>query len=168
MDLSLILAGISWLPLVVIVAGLALVIVEMFLPGFGAPGIIGVILLAIGIIMFADTPLQALVMVVIILAILGVALVLVLQSASKGRLSKHLVLNDSLNDSEGFSAVDDLNYFIGSEGVALTVLRPSGTADFSGVKLDVVSDGEFIPKGSTVIITKVEGNRIVVKQKPKV
>jgi len=167
-DLSLILAGISWLPLVVIVAGLALVIVEMFLPGFGAPGIIGVILLAIGIIMFADTPLQALVMVVIILAILGVALVLVLQSASKGRLSKHLVLNDSLNDSEGFSAVDDLNYFIGSEGVALTVLRPSGTADFSGVKLDVVSDGEFIPKGSTVIITKVEGNRIVVKQKPKV
>lgn len=168
MDLSLILAGISWLPLVVIVAGLALVIVEMFLPGFGAPGIIGVILLAIGIIMFADTPLQALVMIVIILAILGVALVLVLQSASKGRLSKHLVLNDSLNDSEGFSAVDDLNYFIGSEGVALTVLRPSGTADFSGVKLDVVSDGEFIPKGSTVIITKVEGNRIVVKQKPKV
>lgn len=168
MDFSLILAGISWLPLIVIVAGLALVILEMFLPGFGAPGIIGVILLAIGIIMFAETPLQALIMIVIILAILGVALVLVLQSASKGRLSKHLVLNDSLNDSEGFSAVDDLNYFIGSEGVTLTVLRPSGTADFSGVKLDVVSDGEFIPKGSTVIIAKVEGNRIVVKQKPKV
>ncbi|MEN6315188.1 MAG: NfeD family protein [Clostridiaceae bacterium] len=168
MDFSLILAGISWLPLIVIVAGLALVILEMFIPGFGAPGIIGVILLAIGIIMFAETPLQALIMIVIILAILGVALVLVLQSASKGRLSKHLVLNDSLNDSEGFSAVDDLNYFIGSEGVTLTVLRPSGTADFSGVKLDVVSDGEFIPKGSTVIIAKVEGNRIVVKQKPKV
>lgn len=168
MGFSLMLAGISWLPLLVIVAGLALVILEMFLPGFGAPGIIGVILLAIGIIMFAETPLQALIMIVIILAILGVALVLVLQSASKGRLSKHLVLNDSLNDSEGFSAVDDLNYFIGSEGVALTVLRPSGTADFSGVKLDVVSDGEFIPKGSTVTITKVEGNRIVVKQKPKV
>lgn len=168
MDFSLILAGVSWLPLIVIVAGLAFVILEMFLPGFGAPGIIGVILLAIGIIMFADTPLQALIMIVIILAILGVALVLVMQSASKGRLSKHLVLNDSLNDSEGFSAVDDLNYFIGSEGVTLTVLRPSGTADFSGVKLDVVSDGEFIPKGSAVIISKVEGNRIVVKQKPKV
>jgi len=45
------------------------------------------------------------------------------------------------------------------------VLRPSGTADFSGIKLDVVSDGEFIPKDTTVIINKIEGHRIVVKQK---
>lgn len=168
MELSMLFAGLSWVPLIVIIAGLALVILEMFIPGFGAPGIIGVVLLAIGIIMLAETPLQALIMIVIILAILGIALMLVLQSASKGGLSKHLVLNDSLNDSEGFSAVDDLNYFIGSEGVALTVLRPSGTADFSGVKLDVVSDGEFISKGTTVIISKVEGNRIVVRQKTRV
>jgi membrane-bound ClpP family serine protease len=83
-------------------------------------------------------------------------------------LAKHLVLSDSLGDDIKFSAGDDLSYFIGSEGTTLTVLRPSGTADFSGVKLDVVSDGEFIPKGSTVIINKVEGNRIVVKQKNRI
>jgi len=107
-------------------------------------------------------------LVVIILAILGVALVLVLQSASKGHLSKHLILNESLDNDTKFTSAEDLNYFVGSEGTTLTVLRPSGTADFSGVKLDVVSDGEFIPKDSTVIIAKVEGNRIVVKQKSRV
>jgi len=168
MDFSMILAGLSWVPLLCIIAGLAFVIIEMFVPGFGAPGILGVILLAIGVILYARTPLEALILIVIILAILGIALTLVLQSASKGRLGKHLVLNDTLNDSEKFSAVEDLNYFVGSEGVTLTVLRPSGTADFNGVKLDVVSDGEFIPKGSNVIISKVEGNRIVVKQKIRV
>jgi membrane-bound ClpP family serine protease len=44
------------------------------------------------------------------------------------------------------------------------VLRPSGTADFSGVRLDVVSDGDFIPKDSKVVISKVEGHRIVVRK----
>jgi membrane protein implicated in regulation of membrane protease activity len=29
----------------------------------------------------------------------------------------------------------------------------------------VVSDGEFIPRGTAVYIEKIEGNKIVVKQK---
>lgn len=165
MDFSLLLAGFEWISLLCLVAGLALVVLEMFLPGFGAPGITGIILLIIGVVTTAKTPLQAMIMIIIILAILGVAFTLVLLSAQKGHLSKHLVLNESLDDGESFSAVDDLSYFVGSEGRTLTVLRPSGTADFNGVKLDVVSDGEYIPKNAAVIITKIEGNRIVVNQK---
>jgi membrane-bound ClpP family serine protease len=157
-------AGLGWIPIVCLIAGLAFVIIEMFHPGFGAPGIIGAILLVAGVILYSKSLLQALIMVVILLAILGVALTLVLQSASKGHLARHLVLNDSLDESVGFSNSDDLNYFIGSEGVTLTVLRPAGTADFSGVRLDVVSDGEFIPKDSKVVISKVEGHRIVVRK----
>ncbi len=65
----------------------------------------------------------------------------------------------------GFSATGDLDYFIGSEGKTLTALRPSGTVDFSGSKLDVVSEGEYIPKNTEVIIVKIEGHRVVVKQK---
>lgn len=165
MDFTLLFAGLGWVSLLFIIAGLVFVIIEMFHPGLGAPGIIGAILLVAGVILYAKSPLQALIMVVIILAILGVALTLVLQSASKGHLARHLILHDSLDDDVRFSATDDLNYFVGSEGMALTVLRPSGTADFNGVKLDVVSEGEFIPKDSTVTIIKVEGHRIVVKQK---
>ncbi len=165
MDIVSVFAGINWIPLLCIIGGLIFVIIEMFHPGFGAPGIIGLILLVAGVVLYAQSLLQALILIVIILAILGAALTLVLQSASKGRLSKHLVLNHTIDDDVRFSGVDDLNYFIGSEGVALTVLRPSGTADFNGVRLDVVSEGDFIQKGSAVIIDKIEGHRIVVKQK---
>ena len=49
-----------------------------------------------------------------------------------------------------------------AEGVAVTVLRPAGMAEFDGVKLNVVSDGEFIPEGERVRVSRVEGNRIVV------
>ncbi len=165
MELVSAFAGFELIPLICIIAGIVFVIVEMFHPGFGAPGIIGVILLVAGVILYAQTLLQALIMIAIILAILGAALTVVLQSAIKGRLSKHLILNNSIDDDIKFSAFDDLGYLIGSDGITLTVLRPSGTADFSGVKLDVVSEGEFIPKGTTVRIEKIEGNRIVVKQK---
>ncbi|NLK88062.1 MAG: hypothetical protein GX279_11315 [Clostridiaceae bacterium] len=165
MDIVTVFSGINWIPLLLIIGGLVFVIIEMFNPGFGAPGIIGAILLVAGIVLYAQTLLQALILIVIILAILGAALTLILQSASKGRLSKHLVLNDSIDDDIKFSGVDDLNYFIGSEGIAITALRPSGTADFNGVRLDVVSEGEFIKKGTAVIIDRIEGLRIVVKQK---
>ena len=167
MDLLSLFAGYNWIALLCIVAGIAFVIIEMNVPGFGAPGIIGVILLVAGVIIFADTLLQALILIMIILVILGAALFLVLRFASRGRLSRHLVLEESVQDDMRFSTGADLDY-IGSEGIAITVLRPSGTADFNGVKLDVVSEGEFIPKNSRVIITKIEGNRVVVKQKPEV
>lgn len=158
----------GWVPLLCIVAGLVFIIIEMNIPGFGVPGIIGVILLAAGIFLYAKTPLQALILIIIILAVLGAALVIVLKSASRGRLSRRLVLNDSLEDSSRFSNRNDLSYFVGSEGTTLTALRPSGTAEFGGIKLDVVSEGEFIEKDVAVLITRIEGNRIVVKQKERI
>ncbi len=166
MDIASVFAGIDWIPLICIIGGIIFVIIEMFHPGFGVPGVIGVILLVVGVVLYAQSLLQALILIVIILAILGAALTLVLQSAAKGRLSKHLVLNNTMDDDVKFSAIDDLNYFVGSEGVTLTVLRPSGSADFNGVRLDVIADGEFIPKGTKVMIDKIEGRRIVVRQKP--
>ena len=52
---------------------------------------------------------------------------------------------------------------VGREGVSLTPLRPSGNGDFDGEKLDVVSDGAFIPQGARIRIVRVEGLRILVK-----
>jgi membrane-bound ClpP family serine protease len=143
--------------------GFLLVIIEMFHPGFGAPGIIGGILLVLGIIFTARSIQDVIVMLFIIVVILGAALTVVLQSATKGRLSKTLVLSKAQNKEEGYIGVEDLNYFIGRDGIAATVLRPSGIADFAGVKLDVVTEGEFIEKGTKVKIIKVEGRRIVVR-----
>lgn len=166
MEFAEIFTGYNWIPLLCIAAGIIFVVIEMFEPGFGVPGIIGVILLAAGIILYSKTVLQALIMIAVVLAVLGAALALVLQSASKGRLGKHIVLDSTVDDDVKFSAFDDLSYLVGSEGKTLTVLRPSGSADFNGVRLDVVSEGEYIPKGTTVYVDKIEGNRIVVKQRP--
>ncbi|KIE57858.1 serine protease [Methylacidiphilum kamchatkense Kam1] len=53
--------------------------------------------------------------------------------------------------------------FVGMEGQAVTVLRPSGLGRFNGKVVDVVSLGEFISEGTPIRIVRVEGIRIVVE-----
>lgn len=149
--------------IVIFLVGLICLIIEMFTPNFGVVGGIGLVLLTAGILVTAKTPLEAVIMFIMLLAIVGVMLSVVLHSATKGRLSKTLILKESLNKEAGFIGTEDLEYFIGREGITSTVLRPSGTAIFDGLKLDVVSEGEFIPKGSKVKIVQVSGRRIAVK-----
>lgn len=165
MDLFSFIGNIDLVQALILVIGLGLVVFEMFYPGFGAPGIIGIILLLVGIIWTAQSLFEALVMIIILLAILGLALTFVLHSATKGKLSKILILTDSLKKESGFSGTEDMEYFLGKEGITQTILRPSGTAEFDGVKLDVVSQGDFISKGTEVKIIQVSGRRIVVQKK---
>jgi len=157
-------SGIGLIQALCFIVGLGLVIFEMFYPGFGAPGIIGLILLAVGVVLTAKTTFEALIMVIIILALLGIALFLVLHSASKGRLSRTLILSEALDAKSGFNGTDDLKEYLGKEGESITPLRPAGIAIFDGVKLDVVTEGEFIPANTRVKIIAVSGRRIVVRE----
>ncbi len=52
---------------------------------------------------------------------------------------------------------------IGSVGIATTVLRPSGTAEFSGEFRDVVSTGVMIEVGRRIRVLSIDAFRIVVE-----
>ena len=148
--------------LILLIIGFCLVVVEMYIPGFGFPGIAGSICLIAGIALYARTDVVAwLVMTVIIVALLCVALSISIRSAAKGRLAKSkLVLNDVATEV----GENDLSYYVGKKGVTSTILRPAGMGEFEGVKLNILADGEFIPEGAQVIVTRVEGNRIFVRK----
>lgn len=150
--------------LLMMVVGVALLVVEMYVPGFGAPGISGIALLVLGFVLLKPPLAEGLILFAILAAILCVALSICLYSASKGRLSRSkLVLNDVAVPAST-AETNDLNYFIGREGVTHTALRPAGIGEFDGVKLNVVSDGEFIAMNRPIRVQSVEGNRIVVRE----
>lgn len=52
----------------------------------------------------------------------------------------------------------------GTTGTALTPLRPAGAASFDGARFDVVTRGEFVESQAPVVVVRVEGNRIVVRE----
>jgi membrane-bound ClpP family serine protease len=123
------------------------------------------ILVIIGIILGASSLLEALVLILVTLAVLGVLVAIAMRSATKGRLAKSpLILKEELDKASGFSSARDMEYFIGREGVALTPLRPAGLADFDGVKLDVVSESGFIEKDTRIMVIDLEGRRISVRK----
>ena len=51
---------------------------------------------------------------------------------------------------------------VGDRGVAMTVLRPAGSVDIAGRRVNCVSEGEIIAAGTPVEVIHVAGSRIVV------
>ncbi len=149
--------------ILLMVTGFILVVVEIYIPGFGLPGILGLVCLVAGVILKAKSAAEGLILAVIIIALLCIVLSISIHSVSKGKFSRSkFVLNETSVNEEEEPAGNDLAYYIGHEGTAVTILRPAGTGEFDGVKLSVVSEGEFIKAGEKITVRKVDGNRIVV------
>lgn len=152
--------------LVCLIVGLGLIVLEAFMPGFGLSGIAGVVLhvIAVALTWINHGPVAALGMTIILLSIIAIAISVSLRSAANGKLSKSkLVLNETESNEAGYRSAEDMQVFLNKEGITTTVLRPAGMAEFDDVKLNVVSDGEFIQSGTRVRIVRVEGGRIVVR-----
>lgn len=153
------------LPAVIcLIVGILLMVYEMFTPGMGFPGLLGAIFLIAAVVLRADSLQTAAITLLLILIPLIVAAVIIFHSFSKGALSRSpIVLKESI-EAESTSLSDaDMQKLVGRQGVSLTALRPSGMADFEGLRLDVMSSGEFIPKGAQVRIDRIEGLRVLVK-----
>lgn len=77
--------------------------------------------------------------------------------------ARRMGLRHELKVEGGFVATADLSHLVGHKGEALTVLRPAGCARLDGKRVDVVTAGEFIPAGTVVVVTLVEGSRVEVR-----
>ena len=96
----------------------------------------------------------------VIIAVLAVLISWLLRSAAKGDVAKSKLF---LHQKEELREQQDMQVLVGHEGRTLSVLRPSGIGDFDGVRLNVVTEGEFIENGVAIRIARVEGGKIVVK-----
>ena len=155
------------LPIIIcFLIGIGLLILEAFMPGFGAPGITGIVLEIVTLVLtwFEHGPIATLAMLLIVLLVLAIAISTGLRSITSGRLSKSsLVHQETESNEDGYRSTQDLDVFMDKEGIASSVLRPTGIADFDGVRLNVSSEGDFIPAGTRVRIIKVEGAKILVR-----
>lgn len=156
------------LPIIIcFLTGIGFLILECFMPGFGVPGITGCVLEVIALVItwFNHGPMATLGLLLIVLAVLAIAISTSLRSLSKGKLrNSKLVLNETESNEAGYRSAEDLKVFLGCEGTTSTVLRPAGIADFDGVRMNVSSEGDYIPAGTKVRIISVEGQKILVRK----
>jgi len=76
-----------------------------------------------------------------------------------------VTLKKRLSSEQGVNVQEEiLRQYIGMEGVAITDLRPSGIAMIAKERLDVVTDGQYLAKDSSLMVVAVTGNQIIVKE----
>ena len=146
--------------ILLIIIGIILLVAEIFIPSFGITGTIGIISILAGVIFTSDSFIGGLLLFVVILLVAIILMFIAYKVLSS--VKSPLILTESLNEEK---PNEKLAFFVGKEGIAITPLRPSGTLEFEGVRLDVITRGEFVEKGSIVIIEEIQGKKIIVKAK---
>jgi len=141
------------------VAGLALLAIEvLIIPGFGVIGVLGGASM-IGSVWVAYEQLSASIAGIAVLAGLA-ASGLMFWLFPKTAAGKAMVLQTAHTTRAGRP---EWALLVGREGVVTSDLRPSGSVKIDDRPVDVVSDGQFIEKGTKVRVVRVEGARVVVE-----
>ncbi len=156
--------AIQILGIVVLLIGIILIGVEFYMPGFGIPGICGTICTGVGIFLTGRNTSQRIIAGVIAIVIIAVMLVISIIVFNSKKVKSPIKLDTEVQGKDLFIDSKDMEYLIGKKGVAVTDLKPSGKGEFDGVKLDILSSGEFIKKGEPLEITEVKNNKIFVRE----
>ena len=169
---SYILQMASIIEILMFIIGLGLLLAEIFLiPGFGVAGISGIVLIFASIFLsllgnrpFIDMEAVSIAIIQLsvsmLFALLGIFILA--KYLPKSRAFNRLVLAQSEKSEHGFVSYPSEKDLIGKEGIAYTTLRPGGTAEIDGKKVDVVADSEYIDRGTRIRVLRVEGIKVVV------
>ena len=147
---------------ILLIAGVLLLGAEIFSPGFGLTGALGLACLFGAIVFTAQSVTEGMILTLLLLAAAGIVLAIVLTAASRGKLK--IILRETSGTGTNPSAAAPYADSLGKTGIAVTVLRPAGAAEIDGRRLDVVTQGEYLEAGTPVEVLRVEGNRIVVRK----
>lgn len=88
----------------------------------------------------------------------------------KFNLMRRIVLGDTAllatgeHEMKSKSIVPQVSLNLGDHAVVSATLRPAGKIVISGQELDAISSGGFIEKGKSVIILRIEGEKIIVEE----
>lgn len=177
----------GWLEVLIFVLGVLCIAIEIFLlPGFGIFGLSGILLVLLSLIMatqdfvlpndqFQWKQLQTNSLVVLgsvaVVGILFLAQLLILDSLpglKRFQLRTPGVQGQSAAPATALLAStatpDVVLPIVGEQGVAESVLRPSGKVLFGNRLIDVVTEGDYLDPGTQVEVIRREGNRIIVRK----
>ncbi|MBN2746462.1 MAG: ATP-dependent Clp protease proteolytic subunit [Bacteroidales bacterium] len=158
--------------------GIALLIVEIFvIPGFGIAGISGLILMIGGLMFamlnnvnfdFSNVPLIDIAnsfIIVVLSILLSLFVVYFLAKGVFGTSNFSLALNTSQPHNQGYVATTfDLSLLHGKEGIAATMLRPSGKVEIDDDTYDALAKNSFIEKGEKIRVVKSSNTQLVVEK----
>ena len=175
----------SWWEIGAIVAGILLVILEVFvLPGFGVPGVLGLLLIFGGLLgtfvgdspggLFPNSPQQqnnlmyGMITMLLSFVTAGIAMYYLAKHFGSLPILGRLILSDDADSGDALLATmpnaRDTLPKRDARGRTITPLRPSGRAQFGDTVVDVVCDFGYVEAGDTVRVVSADKFRVVVER----
>jgi membrane-bound serine protease (ClpP class) len=167
------LAGVE--EIILFVVGLGLLIAEVFfIPGFGVAGVTGIVCIVAALLLtLVGLPLdvalstgawaEPLTRVMGALIVTTILMVIAARYLPRTLHGRRLVLGAATDREGGFVSAPEPSRLLHAEGVADTDLRPVGVGRFGDERVDVVSEGVLIARGTRLRVVQVEGARVVVR-----
>jgi len=150
-----------------LIIGIAVILLEFFIPSFGLIGVIGIASIIGSIVLaFRTSSLAGSIFLIAALIIVPFLMMIFFKFFPKTFFGKKLILGRKFKSEDGFTSYSSEKYedLEGVSGTAATDLRPSGMILINNRKLSAVSSGEYIEKGKNIVVIKIEGSRIVIKE----
>ncbi|MGD9648802.1 MAG: nodulation protein NfeD [Pirellulales bacterium] len=170
----------NWLEIVLFLAGVACVLIEVFvLPGFGIFGLGGGLLIVASLVLASQTfvlprddyEVSQLMHSFGVLsgAVVGFvgAAIFVRRFLPNTPGLRHMILESpsaaELAEVERREALATFDHLLGQRGKTITPLTPAGKVRIGQQLVDVLAEGSFIPTGTQVRVIEVLGPRVVVR-----
>ena len=150
------------LPIILQLIGVGVIIAEIIIPSMGMLALIAISLFAYSLYtVFTEvSPTVGMTMLVADLVIVPVLLMIGIKMLARSPAT----LKAQLSKEEGYSSQrETLKKLKNRKGRAATDLRPAGGAVIDGNRTDVITRGEYIEKGTEVIVISVGSNQVVVR-----
>lgn len=156
----------AWI-FILLAAGLFFLLLEIFLPSAGLLLVSGVAALVVSIVLaFRHSPPLGILVIVLIAILLPLEIIVGVKVFPHTPIGKRVVLGPKEKTTADDRAIEtDMSSLVGKEGVTVTYLRPAGVADIEGRRVDVVAEGLLIDANRPVRVLRVDGNRVVVREK---
>ena len=143
----------------------ALIVAEVFVPSGGLISICALACLAGGIaIFFHHSLIAGWVGIGIAAIMIPAVLIFAYRIFPKTRFGKSVTLTPpERRQGDAIPDTDKLKELLGAEGAVLTPLRPVGMCDFSGQRVECVTEGRYVDKGKKVKVINVESTQVTVR-----
>ncbi len=156
-------------PILLLILGLLLVAAEVFFPSMGILALLASASVGSAVVLaFLHIGVNAgIVFLLAILILVPLTLLLAFKILPSTPFGKRLILaGPTFDETTGTAVTKGLESLVGKKGTALSPLRPAGVASIDGKRVDVVTRGVMIEKGTPIQVTRIEGNRVVVDPLP--
>ena len=142
-----------------------LIVTEIFVPSGGLISIAALACLVAGLMIFFKLEgVPRWVGIVTALVEIPAVLVVAYKIFPRTRFGKSVTLAPPQKQpGEGVPDTDDLKSLMGAVGKVITPLRPVGTVDFNGRRVECVAEGGYVDRQAKVKVIKVESTQLTVR-----